>query len=179
MSVDPSSVGRLEPGRQTITLSDRLLRPLDAAAVMVLPMTAYGAMAAIGIALKSDPSASLCAVPLLAVAVAALAIVLRAMRRPPTTLVLRDAGLSVSADGVTRTVAYADLADASARRLAVHSLLVLTLERGETVEVPVGGIHRAQTMADAVLAAKGRASHQAEDPEVRRALDRLRGADTA
>jgi hypothetical protein len=184
-TLDPSRIGQLEPGRQTVTLRDRLIGPYDLAAVASAATALCLGLPQLIVARGPQPEAivfaAIVGIGSLAVLIASLVWLGRWLRQGPTVLVLREGALTLTAGGVTRSVAYVDLAGATARRRAGHSQLVLILADGEPIEVPIGGFFRAQAMADAVTAAMCRSPSATarEDPEVRRALERLRRTDLA
>lgn len=166
-------VGRLEPGRQTIELPSRPLRPADVL-VGVAVLAVAGVLTAAVLGNVEPPLDALAIVPW----IAALAWFVRGLvrRRVRSLLEVRADALLISTGATRRTIAYADIVRVEAVRLLVHSELEVETCDGTIERFPVRGFPIAGTLEEAIRLAMSRSSREAEAPEVRRALDALREA---
>lgn len=171
--IDPKAIGVLEPGRQTIAVQDPILTPVDLAAAVLIPTA--GATLGIGWAVAGLPLGGW-ALLVLPLGSCALALLLHRSRSGPTVLVLREGGLTLTHRRRTWSLPLPDIVSAHAERRLVNSEVVVELADGPPAVVQIGGFHRAEALAAAILAARD--AHDVDptaDAEARAAFERMQG----
>ncbi len=164
----PHEVGTVAPGEQRIELSGAPITPssmgvaVGVLVAMVALATQLGANVAVAVGLVG---------PLGALAT------LGARGAACTTISVRQHGLTIDERGRHRTIAYADLRQVRAERRRLHSELVLVYRDDTEERIPVRGWPVASTVARAISHAASSAPQRTDDPEARRALDRLRATE--